>query len=406
MVQSAPTVAQFLTSQEKGLFEIMIESAPGLLAALLAIALYIGLTFLIYYLTTLPLRREMRARFFLAILESGLRRGKSVEETIVQAAQSRDRCLGRKFQDLAGYIQQGTPPALALRWLPGYLPPHVVEMLAVGEEIGDVPRVLPACRKTLTAAKSKTRAAWRYLLIFFIALLAAGSLLRVPSMLATYVYPRLEDLALETAAAEGVETEVPQVIPQLANSALFYVAIRACQVAVLALIVLYVGGPRLQAKLRLKPLADRLALFVPWHRKRLQRDFSAMLAVLLDAGVPEERALELAAKSTANGVFLRRASAAVEALKQGAPLTDAVARLDRTGEFRWRLANACHAKGGFFEALAGWHDALDAKAEQLEQAASHVAMALLVMANGVLVSLIVVSIFQFLSNLTEAQFLW
>lgn len=388
MVQSAPTVAQFLTSQERGLFEIMIESAPGLLAGLLAIALYIGLTFLIYYLTTLPLRREMRARFFLAILESGLRRGKSVEETIVQAAQSRDRCLGRKFQDLAGYIQQGTPPALALRRLPGYLPPHVVEMLAVGEEIGDVPRVLPACHKTLTAAKSKTRAAWRYLLIFFIALLAAGSLLRVPSMLATYVYPRLEDMALETAAAEGVETEVPQVIPQLANSSLFYVAIRACQVAVLALIVLYVGGPRLQAKLR------------------LQRDFSAMLAVLLDAGVPEERALELAAKSTANGVFLRRASAAVEALKQGAPLTDAVARLDRTGEFRWRLANACHARGGFFEALAGWHDALDAKAEQLEQAASHVAMALLVMANGVLVSLIVVSIFQFLSNLTEAQFLW
>ena len=37
---------------------------------------------------------------------------------------------------------------------------------------------------------------------------------------------------------------------------------------------------------------------LPWRRKRFQRDFSAMLAVLLDAEVPETEAVGLAAEAT------------------------------------------------------------------------------------------------------------
>ena len=41
----------------------------------------------------------------------------------------------------------------------------------------------------------------------------------------------------------------------------------------------------------------RLRFWLPWRRKRMQRDFSAMLALLLDSEVPEQKAVSLAAAS-------------------------------------------------------------------------------------------------------------
>ena len=49
----------------------------------------------------------------------------------------------------------------------------------------------------------------------------------------------------------------------------------------------------------------------------MQRDFSTMLAILLDSGVPEPEAVTLAADCTANRVFRQRAARAVEGLQAG-----------------------------------------------------------------------------------------
>ena len=149
---------------------------------------------------------------------------------------------------------------------------------------------------------------------------------------------------------------------------------------------------------------DRLFLHVPWRRKRLQRDFSAMLALLLDAGLPEERALILAASSTANRIFVGRAEKAAERLRQGTKLTEAVQLLDDSGEFRWRLLNGAHGARGFFSALEGWQASLDAKAFQLEQAAAHTISTSLVLINAVTVALVAAGVFQFISHLSNAPF--
>jgi type II secretory pathway component PulF len=153
-------------------------------------------------------------------------------------------------------------------------------------------------------------------------------------------------------------------------------------------------------------VADRLAYWLPWRRRRLQRDFSAALAALLDAGLPENEALGLAARATANRVFIRRAEAAVRALGQGEKLTDAVQRLDATGEFRWRLANASHAGSGFLQALSGWHEALDAKAFQQEQTAAQLITAAVVLVYGVVVALVAIAIFGSLVGLIQGAGLW
>jgi type II secretory pathway component PulF len=138
----------------------------------------------------------------------------------------------------------------------------------------------------------------------------------------------------------------------------------------------------------------------------MQRDFSTLLALLLDSGVPEPEAVALAADGTANAVFRRRAARAVESLRQGVRLTQAVQSLDDSGEFAWRLANAVHGHTGFLGALAGWHESLDAKAFQQEQAAAHGITSALVLWSGLFVGAIAISVFMFLTSLTNSAVLW
>jgi len=56
--------------------------------------------------------------------------------------------------------------------------------------------------------------------------------------------------------------------------------------------------------------------------------------------------------------------------------------------------------------LSGWHDALDAKAYQLEQAASQVITTGLVIVNGCVVGLIAIGVFQVLTSIVSEAVLW
>src|SRR5439155_16063134 len=160
--------------------------------------------------------------------------------------------------------------------------------------------------------------------------------------------------------------------------------------------LVYIAGPRLTARLQsgLFPIRDWLVYQMPWRRKRMQRDFAAMLAILLDAEVPEERAVALAAAATANTIFGRNAAAALAALRGGQKLPQALCRLDDTGEFCLRLTNASHSSAGFRAALDGWIEAMDAKAFQQQQAAAQIITTTFVLVNGALVGTLVVGTFQ------------
>jgi type II secretory pathway component PulF len=140
--------------------------------------------------------------------------------------------------------------------------------------------------------------------------------------------------------------------------------------------------------------------------KRLQRDFSAMLAVLLDAEVPETEAVALAAECTGNAVFRQRAARTSRLLAEGTKLPEAIRAMDGAGELRWRLANAMQRHGGFLRALTGWHEALDAKAFQLEQSAAQVTTTLLVLVNGFIVASLVIAIFLALIQILNGCVLW
>ena len=166
----------------------------------------------------------------------------------------------------------------------------------------------------------------------------------------------------------------------------------------LAVAAIYIGGPGLVRWFQFHrvPIVDWIAWRIPWKQKKLLRAFSAMLAVLLDGGVPEAEAVRLAGDATANEICRRRARRVLAALENGVKLDDAVRAFDDTGEFHWRLTNATHARGGFLNSLRGWHEALDAKAFQQEETATHIATSGLVILNGLVVALIAISMFGML----------
>ena len=88
----------------------------------------------------------------------------------------------------------------------------------------------------------------------------------------------------------------------------------------------YLGGPRLHGWLhRLMPdVQDWIVCRLPWRQKRMQRDFSTMLAVLLDAEVPEAEAGTLAAQATGNVILAQRAGKVRGLLTEGVKLPDAI----------------------------------------------------------------------------------
>ena len=386
-------------------------SGPDLLLAAIAavvliaiwLTLSLGALYIIYFLLTLPMRRNERARLFLDLLELGIRDGRTPEESIIAASASRDRSLGARFHLLATCLERGRTLSEALDEVPRLLPPQVTAMLRAGQRIGDITKMFPACRRLLTDGVSQVRGAINYilLLVFVVTPFALG----VPLFIKIKIIPAY--LQVFQGMMEGALLPAFTRLVFASNS-YFLEILAVFFVLVWVLAVAYVGGPRLRGWVRgiFPDLTDRILYSLPWRRKRLHRDFTAVLAVLLDAEVPEAEAVRLAGDATANLVVQERAKKVCDGLSKGMRLTEAIRQIERAGEFQWRLVNALHHGSGFLKALAGWHDSLDAKAFQQEQTAAQLTTTALVLFNGLVVSSIVIAVFLALISLLYSATLW
>jgi type II secretory pathway component PulF len=385
--------------------------ADQILNALLVIAFYVApwvmplvvLLVAARVLIVLPLRKRERAYAFLDLLEMSLKQGRSPENTIAELASITDKTLGRDFDRLAARIRAGDSLGRALANTPELLPDPIPAMLQAGEQMRDIRKVLPSCRAALAAGPSRALGAFNYLPVFSPGL----PMLAVAQFLLIFIVPKFREIFHDLL--QGL------VLPRT-TQLLLVAGHYAAPLNLLLLVAVLFGlticferGRQLWFALythMLKPFGDRILFRLPWRRKRMQRDFSAMLAILLDAGMPEADAVSLAAQSTANGVFTRRAQTVVERLQQGVKLTEAIRAFDDTGEFHWRLTNAAHAGRGFLRALQGWHDALEAKAFQQEQAASQTISTVFIVLNGALACWIALAIFQPMIQVIQEGAMW
>lgn len=374
-----------------------------ILYVLLGILPMVGSVYLVYFLLTLPMRRAERGRLFVDLIELGLNQGRTPEAAIVAAASSRDPSLGARFHLLAAYLERGLPLDQALAKVPRLLPPQVRAIFSAGRRIGDTKRVLPACRALWQDGISQVRGALNYVVLVSFAV--TPFMILVPIVIKVKVVPAFK--AVFAGMLEGAQVP-PFTRFVLAEDSWFVLIQAVLLLLVWTLTIAYLGGPRLQGWIeRLLPGAPDILLWAfPWRRKRLQRDFSAILVILLEAGVPEAEAVVLAAESTGNRVVRQRARSIGSQLSQGKSLSEALAALDNAGELQWRLKNALRRKGDFLGALAGWHESLEAKAFQLEQSAAQIVTTLLVLLNGLIIGSIVIGMFLALIQLLNRATLW
>jgi len=352
---------------------------------------------LIHYLLSLPMRRRDRALFFLDLMETVLQRGQPVEQAILSAAENHDRAIGVHFYLVAAHIEGGARLGEALEKVPRFLPPQINAILRAGEKLGDLKRVLPACREVLRVAPDTVRSTMYYMMA--ILLLFAPVACFIICLLSVMVIPRFKEVAAGSSAPLWPLTRF------VFENTFWLVAFEIVVfLALLSVAAIYIGGPGLVRwfQFRSIPVVDWITWRVPWKQKKLQRTLSAMLAVLLDGGVPEAEAVRLAGDSTANEICRRRARRVIAALEKGIRLDDAVRVFDDSGEFHWRFTNATHAHGGFLSALRGWHESLDARAFQQEEATAHAVASGLVIMNGVVVGLIATAMFGVLIAMLRA----
>lgn len=385
---------------------VFLDFAPAVVGAFVwSVCILIPLALLvlgIYFLVSLPLRRQERARFFLFLLETGFKLNRTPEDVVSSISNSRDNSLGARFHLVATYLQSGYRLGDALAKVPRLLPPPVLAMLRVGESIGDMRKVLPACRKLLADGSSHVRAAKSYAVLMVIFLLPIAPALTF--MFQRLLLPKLTQ-AFEGYAAEGGPH--PDFSALSGTGPFLLVPLGIC-LALWICAFAYVGGPQAVKWIEagVFPIGDWIYCRLPWCRTRMKRDFSAMLGLLLDASVPEASAVQLAADSTANRFFIARARRVLADLSAGRKLSEALARLDDKGEFRWRLDNAARSRAGFTAALAGWVEALDARAFQQEQAAAQFLTTSVVLLNGLVVGLFMVTVFKAIVGVMNFMLLW
>jgi type II secretory pathway component PulF len=391
-IDTANTFSPILADIDSLFALVTFWAALKFLAAIIwflfSVGVFLGSVFLIHFLFSLPMRRAERARLFLDLLEDAINHGQPVEEMILSVAQSRDRTVGVRFYLLAAYIESGLYFDEALKKVPRFLSPQISAILHAGKKLGDLKSVFPACREILRDRPAGVRSAMHYMIL--VILLFSPIFIFVVIMTTTFVIPRFRDVAAGSNAHLW-----PLSLFVFNHSFGFIVLETLISIFLILATLIYIGGPQLVRWFQFRgfPIVDWIVWRIPWKQKRLQRTFSAMLAVLLDGGVPEAEAVRLAGDCTANEICRRRAQRVIATLQQGAKLDDAARAFDDSGEFHWRLTNATHSRGGFLKALHGWHESLDAKAFQQEEATAHAVTSGLVILNGLLVALIATAMF-------------
>lgn len=366
---------------------------------------------------------------FLDTVEAGIADGLGVSNALAGLAEQHGRAVGPAWHRVVADLQAGRSLTDALDRNPELLPAPIAGLLKTGEATGEWRAVLAGARRWLErplgrlAPWSQGGAAVHYynategddsppptrlnpwshgvMLNAVMMTLFGGA---VTWLLGATVFGTIavsmENLDVEpTAALVLVRDWYPAV---MAAQAVF-----SAGMVVLALACL--GGPRLGLWLeRLSPArARRWLQALPWRRRRAMRDFSVMLAALLDAGANEEAALRQAAAWTeSTGPLRAGAEAAVADLRAGVWLPEALRHLDGDEELHWRTTLAVTRAGGFGEALRGWQESLEARAQQQEAIAGGAVLLWGELANGLLVMLMAFVVFGVLVVMVDMNWLW
>jgi type II secretory pathway component PulF len=241
------------------------EITAGFLTVLMAcvwLAVIGGALMLIHFVLTLPMQRAERARRFLDLIDTAHKQGQPVEETLISVAESRDLSMGVRFHLLAAWLEQNLPLGEALAKVPRFLPPQVTAMLLAGRKIGDLRKVLPACRQLLKDGVSQTRGAINYLVLLTFVLTPFGII--VVGFLKVAILPKFLEIS-EGIGQGGLTGGVQFVL----SHALTWMAIQTALLLLMWLAAfVYMGGPRVAVWFTVLQFLHHAGHFAGWRCSR------------------------------------------------------------------------------------------------------------------------------------------
>ncbi len=374
------------------------------LALVLGVFLMSVLFMILFWVFNTPYRRWSRTAIVLDVVEEALASREDLPAAMARLTHFPDFSAGFRFprrirrlaggDDLIGALSDGFP----------ILPDNVTAILEAGLETDDVSRVLPLCRRSLQGDRhSRTRGLLAWYPMFF-GLSSRGLFSPMPVLAGAtmagfmiFIRPRFARMINEMTGYSAL----PPITDWVLHSSFPFFIVGLLSIVPACLLIGYLlrDWPYLPGLLSNATGAwlDRL---IPWWRWRCQRDFSYLLAMLLDAGVPEPKALRLAAAGSGNGAYRMRAERAVDLLSTGVPLPDVLRDFVRDREFGWRWNHVLHTEGAFLPAIQGWLDYLDARAFRVEQAFNHILSTLIYASWAALIGLFVCGIVRGLMEIT------
>lgn len=373
----------------------------------------------LWWLVSRHARWFEETELFLDTIEAGIADGLGVGNALAGLAEQHGRAVSPAWRRVAADLQAGRSLTDALDRNPELLPAPIAGLLKTGEVSGEWRAVLAGARQWLQRPKpgelpcyagSEADASvparlslWSHGVMFNAVLMAlfGGA---VTWLLGATVFGTI------AVSMRGLDMEPPAVLVLVRDWYPAVMAVQAvCTAGMVMLALACLGGPRLGLWLeRLAPARARSWLqALPWRRRRAVRDFSVMLAALLDAGANEEAALRQAATWTdSTGPLRAGAEAAVAELRVGVWLPEALRHLDGDEELHWRTTLAVTRAGGFGEALRGWQESLEARAQQQEAMAGGAVLLWGELANGLLVALLAGTVFGVLVVMADMTWLW
>lgn len=404
------------------LFQLMIDLVPSLVILFVMISVVVFMGYVARLMGRNQIRTIRRRRVtsaaLVGMLEASEREGISLGEMFKRMAWLNETPLKGEMVEIGAAMAQGDTMGRVLERHPDLVEPRVANLIRLGERVENYAGVVPLCRRCLTRASSHHGAVY-------------NSILLVPMVIAAFVVmfaaiviaPKFTEIRIAILEGDAVSGSIEhlrfglwgrhvwQEMTKLPSDTTVALLALCLVVAFFLIMFLFADGPQMLARRSgwgrwMRRAWDLVAMCLPWHRKRVARDFTEVLVLLLDAGVTEAEAVALAAQSTGSVLIEERAQRAVHDLQSGRTLAAALARFDRKGDLCWRFENAARSTAGLTVSLRAWLEVMEAEAWKSESRASQIVTTLAVLLTGAVVMVVCVRLFFPIVEMVEAGALW
>jgi general secretion pathway protein F len=257
-------------------------------------------------------------------LSTLLRAGLSVERSLsVMQGLAGARQTKGALQSVLDGLRGGEPLSAAMKRADVLFPEGVRRLVVAGEasgRLGDVVKRLADAEARNKDLRERAVSAMIYPALLVVVMIA------VLVMIFTVVVPRLEPLFAQSGEALPWTAALLMAVSRFLSG--YGTALAIVVAAILALVLYAIRQPAGRLAVDRWALSTRLLQNIPQHYHGTQ--FCRNVAMLLDGGLPLNRALENAQAATGNGYMRQQLHGAVEMVRQGKPLK---AALEGTGVF-------------------------------------------------------------------------